>query len=176
MRTCTLCDRELHARGLCINHYVDARRKGLPRLTPYKTVEERFWSYVDKREDGCWVWTGFVFRDGYGSFRNEFNEKERAHRWSARVLGKLLIEGKCVCHHCDNPGCVRPEHLFVGTQTENIADMDRKRRRGTIKIPLEVASAIRADPRPQKVIAAQYGVAQSYVSRLKTGRLLRWHQ
>ena len=137
-----------------------------------KTVRERFDSFWMER-GSCWMWTGVCLKGGYGSFRNENNDKEQAHRWSARVLGKLLIAGKCVCHHCDNPGCVRPEHLFVGTQQDNMRDRDRKGRQGAVKIPMAVVDAIRADTRLQRTIAEQYGVAQSYVSRLKSGRIQR---
>ncbi len=107
------------------------------------TPAERFWAKVNKKGaepphmpgiGGCWLWTGRVntSRYGYGMFqygssRGE-NRVDLAHRWvwvheNGPIPGRL-----CVLHHCDEPSCVRPSHLFLGTMQENTADMDRKGR------------------------------------------------
>lgn len=72
---------------------------------------------------GCWEWTSVKDRDGYGRFYDY-----RAHRYAAEHLGGMYVKGKVVCHHCDNPGCVNPSHLFVGSQSDNNKDSARKNR------------------------------------------------
>jgi len=89
---------------------------------------ERFWQSVTKSE-GCWTWNLSRDKDNYGQFwvasgKNRF----RAHRFSWMLLNGDVPEGMCVLHHCDNPPCVRPDHLFIGTQKDNVADRDRKGR------------------------------------------------
>lgn len=80
------------------------------------TESERFWAKVDKGPD-CWVWTGATRGYGYGQFWLSDGRKVAAHRW---VMGDP--EGKAVLHRCDNPPCVRPDHLYLGTQKSNMQD------------------------------------------------------
>lgn len=92
-----------------------------------RSVEERFWEKVNKSNE-CWLWTAGLGTDGYGMFRlNGHNVV--ASRWAYEALVGPIPEGLLVCHHCDTPRCVRPEHLFVGTVLDNIRDMDQKGRR-----------------------------------------------
>jgi len=108
-----------------------------PDFVP-KTTDERFFAKVRlPTEDGCWPWIGARTDDGYGSFWNgEWrDEKHRrpvtvlAHRWIYEHLVGEVPEGLYVLHHCDNPWCVYPKHLFVGTQADNVADCVAKGRR-----------------------------------------------
>jgi hypothetical protein len=86
---------------------------------------ERFWNKVEKT-DNCWNWQGGKDRDGYGHIRVE-GKLWQAHRYSTLLDGRDPA-GKVVMHQCDNPSCVNPIHLLLGTQADNVYDMVAKRR------------------------------------------------
>lgn len=90
------------------------------------SVQERFLEKVEKT-DTCWLWTGFVDAKGRGRFR--FNGKSvSAHRVAYEIFVGEIPAGLKVCHTCDIPRCVRPKHLFLGTQKDNMADCKAKGR------------------------------------------------
>ena len=91
---------------------------------------ERFLSKVEKLDSGCWNWLGTLDNDGYGRF-NFDSKQSSAHRFSAKYLGNNVIDKMIVCHKCDNPQCVNPDHLFVGTIQDNKNDQIRKGRQPT---------------------------------------------
>lgn len=90
------------------------------------TLPERFWSKVEKAE-GCWLWTAYRDDDGYGSIRVG-RKAELAHRVAWWLTNGPIPPGLHVLHRCDRPECVNPDHLFLGTQLDNVVDMYRKGR------------------------------------------------
>lgn len=101
-------------------------RQGHNSKYAVRTPEERFWQFVQKT-DTCWLWTGATAPFGYGLFGVE-GKAERAHRFSWEIHNGPIPEGLFVCHHCDVPACIRPDHLFLGTDMDNVHDMISKGR------------------------------------------------
>lgn len=95
------------------------------------SIEERFWAKVKKASgDGCWTWTAGKFTEGYGAFKAG-GKLLHAHRVSWAFVHGSILPGLFVCHHCDNPPCVRPDHLFLGTNSDNQLDAVLKGRGST---------------------------------------------
>lgn len=140
----------------------------------------RFWAKVEKT-DTCWLWTGKRNRDGYGL--SAFHYRcHPAHRVVWEMTYGPIPEGLRVCHHCDNPPCVRPDHLFLGTDRDNAADRHQKGRdaRGEritrARLTAEQVRAIRArfaegDIR-MRDLATIHNIHPSAISRILAGR--RW--
>lgn len=126
---------------------------------------------------GCWLWAGAVYPRGYGKIVDGGRDR-RAHRVSWEVYRGPIPLGLNVCHRCDTPACVNPDHLFLGTQADNVADCKAKgrvydrsgRRNPRAAVTADEVEAIRRDPRPQKRIAASFRIGQSTVSRIKRGQ------
>lgn len=146
-------------------------------------VIERFWKNVSKQSDNeCWEWVGSKRVDGYGDMGIN-NKKYLAHRISWVVHNEEIPEhdswhGICVLHTCDNRACVNPSHLFLGTQKENIQDMNKKCREvrlpgeknGSHKLTEAQVIEIREKYIPYKYstckLAREYGVHHSEIYRI----------
>ena len=123
-----------------------------------------FWNKVNKETStGCWEWTASTDNRNYGLFYPN-NKKTLAHRFSAMLAG-LDITDKCVCHKCDNPNCVNPEHFFLGTREDNNKDRARKLRGG--KFDLQQIRYIRTSSKPQVELAKELNTSENTIWRIK---------
>lgn len=142
------------------------------------TTQDRFEAFVERiPEAGCWIWTGTVTRHGYGQIAVN-RRPVSAHRYAYSIAFGSIPNGLCVCHRCDVRACVNPAHLFLGTNMENMRDKMAKgrhvssvgERNGNAKLTNEQVLAIRSDSRSLREIAADYGVVDTTISHIKTGR------
>lgn len=144
---------------------------------------DRFWSKVNKDGDnGCWEWTGALNRHGYGSFW--LDKCVLAHRIAWRLANGPIPEGKLVMHSCDNRICCNPEHLFTGTNQDNMDDMVEKGRAN--RMPGETHPMSKLTERAvlwirmwagcgykQVDIASAFGIDQTNVSCITTRKTWR---
>lgn len=166
------------------------QRKGEPvdfvngahgRRAAARELGDRFWEKVQKADgDGCWLFTSNLNRDGYGAIKIG-SRNVGAHRVSWELTYGAVPRGLDVLHRCDTPACVRPDHLFVGTHQENMADMIAKGRKnpargsrnGRAKLTTDDVRAIRASTARGKELSTQYGVSATVIGQIRRGKLWR---
>lgn len=131
---------------------------------------------IPEPNSGCWIWTAGASGTGYGTIKFE-GRVQAAHRVSWQVHCGPIPTGLNVCHRCDTPFCVNPDHLFLGTQAENIHDMDRKGRgrrpRGEQNTRARLSEAdvqtIRSSSLGIRRLARQFGVVKETIRLARTG-------
>lgn len=172
------CDRPILAKGLCRMHYQRMRTNGSLDALYKPTPMERFMRFVQKSET-CWLWTGAKCNSfGHGRFDNS-----SAHRASWKLFRGPIPFGLHVLHRCDNPPCVNPNHLFVGTARDNILDCIAKgRRRNNAPKGENHSDAILTESQVLEIrklralgfnnpqLAEKYGVSRENISAIATRR------
>jgi hypothetical protein len=180
------CHEKSVAWGYCQKHYVRVKKYGSPhaKKKDQSTLEERFWRYVTKTGDNdCWEWEGQRLSNGYGriSLGAKVLGSDGAHRVSWRMHNKQEIpQGWHVMHKCDNPSCVNPNHLTIGTPKDNTQDMIRKGRKRTVAplgegngkslLNAEKVRLIRSSTLNHAALGRQLGVSPNCIRGVRTGR------
>jgi hypothetical protein len=173
---CVICNTATSiGRKLCRPCYNRARNNGtlhqFDQLGPNDVFESRI-----KKTKTCWLWLGTINDYGYGIFLLPGEIPVRAHRYAYEFFtGNKIPFGKIIMHTCDNPPCVNPAHLQVGTKAENNADTSIKHRHHygihhwNGRLTNADITNIRISNKTQKEIAIYFKISQSYVSRIKSG-------
>lgn len=142
---------------------------------------ERFQKKVKINKNGCHEWTACKDSDDYGFFAINGKKKVKAHRVAYELYTGPIPVNMCVCHKCDNPSCVNPEHLFLGTHKDNMQDMSRKNRankpKGSASLRSKLVETqviqIKQDKRSFAEIAREYGVTPENISAIVRNKTWR---
>lgn len=188
-KLCTVanCGKVRAARGMCQMHYRRVMVHGSHEINLNAPTDAatRFWSKVNKTAD-CWLWFGNSDEHGYGrigmgSKKDKSKKSVLAHRYSWELAKGEIPKGLFVLHKCDTPACVNPDHLFLGTQRTNVADMVQKNRQqkgesnGMAALTTAQVRGIKSmlsAGATKASIARQYEVSPSLVSMINSGK--RW--
>ena len=187
MANCTInnCTCESVCRGLCEKHYSRFKRYGNTNLQRKSIYERLDNNSIPVTESGCLIWTGPVNHEGYGHI--SYNGKSsRVHMVSYELNYGKIPNGLIVCHKCDIPSCFNPNHLFLGTNQDNMKDRDNKGRQydrtgirnGRAKLDIDKANQIRKIFSSQKISKAKlgriYGVSLPTISDVVNN--IRWFE
>lgn len=145
--------------------------------------EERFWAKVDRSggPDACWPWMGYRNEAGYGSFalapgRRGHHKPTGAHRAAVIFTSGPITGRQVVRHTCDNPPCVNPRHLLVGSYSDNNRDMVERGRNHIQagvgrKLDPDAVREIRASAQSPNQLARRYGVSRALVRKIRAGQV-----
>lgn len=175
------CLRKSICKGMCDKHYRRAKKGNMyPKTRRMGTIEERFLMQFKKNDiDLCWLWEGDKRPNGkgilYGRFTIENGKGTSAHRYSYKFFNGDIPDNLFICHKCDTPLCVNPNHLFLGSHKENMKDMVNKNRsykgrgekKSISKLTNKQASEIRQSDDKRENLAKKYNVSLSCIARIK---------
>lgn len=145
-------------------------------MTRYMTKDkERFLDLIKKSEKDCWEWQGQKNDGGYGLFSID-GKKVLAHRWGYEEFRKSIPEGKMIRHTCDNPGCVRPKHLKIGTAQSNYNDSIRRERttRKLNSYEVKQIRELRLRGMSRRWITEKFGVSTDTIQDIEFNRTWKW--
>lgn len=133
--------------------------------------------FIPEPNSGCWLWIGYYYGHGCGGFQfaNAGIRLSKASRVAWALYRGPIPDGLCVLHRCDNPACVNPDHLFLGTNADNMADKMAKGRQAKgerlnrANLTEDHVRAIHADTRTYREIAGDYRIGQTAVCEIKRG-------
>ncbi|MDL0133571.1 HNH endonuclease [Halobacterium salinarum] len=149
-------------------------------------VQSQFDEKWEEDEEGCWIWTGSIWGNGYGQFSIS-GDSHQAHRISYRIYNGKIPPGDFVLHKCDVRACVNPDHLYTGSQSDNAQDMwdrDRHPENEPPEAPTgedhpdskladedvrEIRDRYESEDCTQTELASEYGVTAGYISKLLAG-------
>lgn len=135
-----------------------------------RPLKERLLKRIENNQNGCWIWLGSKTTDGYGTLMTANKVRLLTHRAAYEIFVSPIPRGLCVCHDCDTPSCINPDHLFLGTHAENMKDMAAKGRApGRRKLSLsdyERIIKLRAEGRSRAYVAKIFGVSKITITRV----------
>jgi len=181
------CDRNAVSKGYCDKHYRRLLKRG--DVNDYGSREvaegnaiERFHKKYEINKSECWIWIAGTRLNSKGvAYPRHWTDDRKsigAHRFSFELVHGAIPKSMYVCHKCDTPLCVNPDHLFVGTHQDNMRDMVQKRRsftgrgenkKGRAKLTNQQADQIRKMNISHTKIAALFGVSTTTIGRIKCG-------
>jgi hypothetical protein len=179
------CERDAVCKGYCDKHYRRVLRRGdVNDYGSRKVAEgdaiERFHQKYEINESGCWMWTGGTRPNSkgvpYPRHWTDDSESIGAHRFSFELVHGAIPQSMYVCHKCDTPLCVNPDHLFLGSHQDNMRDMVAKQRsfvgrgedkKGRAKLTNQQADQIRKMNMSHSKIAFMFGVSATTIGRIK---------
>ena len=184
------CGNELIARGAnlrhgspkscgCQNKEISSDFMKSMSLDKHGTLEQRFLSRFSKSANGCWIWSAHKDKDGYGILPAN-GPATRAHRYSIEYYKGINPKGFVVCHSCDNPSCVNPDHLFLGMPIDNVGDMLQKQRDKMVgsrnnkaKLNEKEAMDIYLSKLSTSALIDKYSISKTTINRIKAKKLWR---
>ena len=181
------CEKDAFCKGFCRGHYRQHKAGEVLRtlqiqyhgLNEYQRFMKRV---VVSGPDECWNWTGSQNNSHWhGQWRNSAGEVELTHRAAWRLMKGDIPKDGCILHRCDNPLCVNTKHLFLGSQSDNAADMWKKGRarpgksvgekHGMSKLNESVVRQIRASDETGAALAVRFGVSQTTICDIRKRRI-----
>jgi len=180
------CERDAVSKGYCDKHYRRLLKRGDVNDHGSRKVDdgnavERFHQKYEIDESGCWLWIGGTRLNSKGvPYPRHWTDDKKsigAHRFSFELVRGAIPNGMYVCHKCDTPLCVNPDHLFVGTHHDNMRDMVQKKRsftgrgenkKGLAKLTNQQADQIRKMDISHQKLAVMFGVSATTIGRIKS--------
>ena len=180
------CERDAVSKGYCDKHYRRLLKRGDVNDHGSRKVDdgnavERFHRKYEIDESGCWLWIGGTRLNSKGvPYPRHWTDDKKsigAHRFSFELVRGAIPKGMYVCHKCDTPLCVNPDHLFVGTHHDNMRDMVQKKRsftgrgenkKGLAKLTNQQADQIRKMDISHQKLASMFGVSATTIGRIKS--------